>query len=39
MHKNFYEDVATREDVEDTLKDVEKLVTTIAKALQTQKVR
>lgn len=26
MHKNFYEDLATREDVEDVLKDVEKLV-------------
>ena len=35
MHKNFYEDVATREDVEDTLRDVEKLVTTIIKALRT----
>ena len=37
MHRNFYEDVATREDVEDTLKDVEKLVTTIIKALRTRK--
>jgi len=37
MHRNFYEDVATREDVEDTLKDVEKLVTTIVKALRTRK--
>ena len=37
MHKNFYDDVATREDVEDTLKDVEKLVTTIVKALRTRK--
>ena len=35
MHKNFYEDVATRGDVEDTLRDVEKLVTTIIKALRT----
>ena len=35
MHKNFYENVATREDVEDTLKDIEKLVTMIIKALQT----
>ena len=37
MHRNFYEDVATREDVEDTLKDVEKLVTTIIKALRTRR--
>jgi uncharacterized protein (UPF0332 family) len=29
MHKNFYEDLATREDVEDVLKEVKKLVTTI----------
>ena len=31
MHKNFYENVATREDVEDTLREVEKLVTTVIK--------
>ena len=29
MYKNFYEDLATREDVEDVLKEVKKLVTTI----------
>jgi len=29
MHKNFYEGLATREDVEDTLKEVEKLIRTI----------
>ncbi|MEM1611404.1 MAG: PaREP1 family protein [Sulfolobales archaeon] len=29
MHKNFYEDLATREDVEDVLKEVKKLVTAI----------
>jgi len=29
MHKNFYEGLATREDVEDALKEVEKLVRTI----------
>ena len=29
MHKNFYEGLATREDVEDSLKEVEKLVATI----------
>jgi uncharacterized protein (UPF0332 family) len=31
MHKNFYEGLATKEDVEDALKEVEKLVTTIYK--------
>ena len=34
MHKNFYENLATREDVEDVLKEVEKLVTTITKTIQ-----
>ena len=34
MHKNFYEGLATREDVEDSLKEVEKLVTTVSKALE-----
>ena len=29
MHKNFYEGLATKEDVEDALKEVEKLVRTI----------
>ncbi len=33
MHKNFYENLATREDVEDVLKDVEKLVKTIAEKI------
>ena len=31
MHKNFYEGLAMREDVEDALRDVEKLVTAIYK--------
>ena len=35
MHRNFYENVATREDVEDTLREAEKLVKTIIKALRT----
>jgi len=35
IHRNFYENVATREDVEDTLREVEKLVKTIIKALRT----
>ncbi len=34
MHKNFYEGLATREDVEDSLKEVEKLVITVSKALE-----
>jgi len=34
MHKNFYEGLATREDVEDSLKEVEKLVTTINKLIK-----
>jgi len=36
MHKNFYEGLATREDVEDSLKEVEKLVTTVSKAIEKQ---
>jgi len=35
MHRNFYENVATREDVEDTLREVGKLVKTVIKALRT----
>lgn len=34
MHKNFYENLATREDVEDVLKEVEKLVTALSKTLK-----
>ena len=34
MHKNFYENIATKEDVEDVLKEVEKLVNAISKALK-----
>jgi len=33
MHKNFYEDLATREDVEDVLKEVKKLVEAIARLI------
>ena len=33
MHKNLYEGLATREDVEDALREVEKLVSAIAKSL------
>ena len=34
MHINFHEGWATREDVEDSLREVEKLVETIAKVLE-----
>ena len=33
MHKNFYEDLATREDVEDVLREVRKLVEAVAKSI------
>jgi uncharacterized protein (UPF0332 family) len=33
MHKNFYENLATREDVEDALQEVEKLVKAVDEAL------
>ena len=33
MHKNFYEGLATREDVEDALREVERLVSAIAKSV------
>ena len=33
MHKNFYEGLATKEDVEDTLREVAKLVEAVARAL------
>jgi phosphate uptake regulator len=33
MHKNFYENLATREDVEDALREVEKLVKAVDEAL------
>jgi len=36
MHKNFYEELATREDVEDSLKEVEKLVTAISRLIEKQ---
>jgi len=34
MHKNFYEGLATREDVEDSLREVEKLVIAISEAIE-----
>ena len=33
MHRNFYEGLATREDVEDALREVEKLVESVGSAL------
>ena len=33
MHRNFYEGLATREDVEDALRDVEKLVKGVAESI------
>ncbi|MBS7653222.1 PaREP1 family protein [Candidatus Bathyarchaeota archaeon] len=36
MHKNFYEDLATREDVEDVLKDVEKLVKAVELSIKSR---
>ena len=35
MHKNFYEGLATKEDVEDALREAEKLVSAIAKGYPT----
>lgn len=34
MHRNFYEGLATREDVEDVLREVEKLVESIVRVLE-----
>ncbi|RJX15273.1 hypothetical protein CW703_06955 [Candidatus Bathyarchaeota archaeon] len=34
MHKNFYENLATKEDVEDVLREIEKLVKTISDHLR-----
>jgi len=36
MHKNFYEGLATREDIEDPLKEIKKLVTTISETIEKQ---
>jgi len=36
MHENFYEGLATREDVEDSLREVEKLVTAVSEAIKEQ---
>jgi len=37
MHKNFYEGLATREDVEDSLREVERLVTAVSEAIEKQR--
>jgi len=37
MHKNFYEGLATREDVEDSLKEVEKLVSAVSELIEKQR--
>jgi len=37
MHKNFYEGLATREDVEDSLREVEKLVSAISEHVERQR--
>ena len=34
MHKNFYEGLATREGVEDTLREVEKLVKAVKESIE-----
>jgi len=34
MHKNFYEGLATGEDVEDSLREVEKLVSAVSKCVE-----
>ncbi len=34
MHKNLYEGLATREDVEDTLREVEKLVKAVKESIE-----
>jgi len=36
-HKDFYEGLATREDVEDSLREVEKLVSTISEHIERQR--
>jgi len=36
-HKNFYEELATREDVEDSLREVEKLVSAISEHIKRQR--
>jgi len=36
MRGNFYEGLATREDVEDSLREVEKLVTAVSEAIEKQ---
>ena len=37
MHKNFYENLATKEDVEDVIKEVEKLVEKVSKSIIAEK--
>ena len=34
MHRNFYEGLATREDVEDTLREVKKLVSAVSESIE-----
>ncbi len=34
MHRNFYEGLATREDVEDTLREVKKLVSAVSESVE-----
>ena len=34
MHKNFYENLATKEDIEDVLKEVRKLIKAITKVIK-----
>ena len=36
-HKNFYEGLATREDVEDSLGEVERLVSAISEHIERQR--
>ncbi|WP_460025941.1 PaREP1 family protein [Infirmifilum sp. SLHALR2] len=36
MHRNFYEGLATKEDVEDSLREVEKLVSAISERVEGQ---
>ncbi len=34
MHRNFYEGLAAREDVEDTLREVKKLVSAVSESIE-----
>jgi len=37
MHRNFYEGLATREDVENSLREVERLVSAIGERVEGQR--